>query len=372
MNQIQQHITNLLQENTTLAKYFLVFLLIICATLIAIYINTQITKKNKNNTLMKKDLDSVENYISNMNINDAQNQHNLRDYYVMSSYNCCCNDNFENGYVTTDALKTVIKRGARLLDFEIYSLDNKTVIAASDNDNFFQKTTYNSILFGDVISIIENYAFSASTAPNFNDPLILHFRIKSTKGHVFDDMANVLSTSFSQHRLPGKYNNESGGENIGAENIKNFIGKVIIVVDSSNKMYKDTKLDELINFTSGTMFLQSLRDYDVRFTPSSDDLINSNKKNMTITMPNLSGNDENMDPAPHFKMGCQFICMNFQNVDTFLIYYLEEFNSAGSAFILKPENLRYEPLIAKNPSPQDKELSYAPKELKKPYFRHVL
>tara|TARA_Y100000782_G_scaffold3214_1_gene3650 strand:+ start:19700 stop:20785 length:1086 start_codon:yes stop_codon:yes gene_type:complete len=361
-----------MQNNNILAKYFLVFLLIICVILIAIYINRQITKKNKNNKLMKKDLDYVENYVSNLNVNDAKYQHNLRDYYIMSSYNSCCNGNFENGYVTTDALKTVIKRGARVLDFEIYSVDGNTVIAASDTDNYYQKSTYNSLPFGEVMNIIENYAFSASTAPNFNDPLILHFRIKSTNDKVFEDMANVISSSFSQRRLSGKYNYESGGENIGAESIKNFLGKVIIVVDSSNKKYKETKLDELVNFSSGTLFLQSLRDYDVRYTPSSDDLINSNKKNMAITMPDIKGSDYNIDPSIHFKMGCQCVCMNFQSVDTYLIYYLEEFNSSGSAFILKPESLRYIPLIADNPKPQDKSLSYAPKELKKPYFRHVL
>ena len=372
LNKIHQHVSSILQNNNILAKYFLVFLLIICVIIIAIYINGQITKKKKNNNTMKTNLDIVENYVSNLNINDAKYQHNLRDYYIMSSYNSCCNGNFENGYVTTDALKTVIKRGTRLLDFEVYSVDGNTVIAASDTDNYYQKSTYNSLPFGDVMNIIENYAFSASTAPNFNDPLILHFRIKSTNDDVFNNMAQILSKSFSNHRLPGKYNYESAGENIGAESIKNFLGKVIFVVDASNKQFKDTKLNELVNFTSGTMFLQSLRDYDVRFTPSSDDLINSNKKNMALTMPDIKGTDYNMDPSIHFKMGCQCVCMNFQSIDTYLIYYLEEFNSAGSAFILKPESLRYVPLIADNPSPQDKSLSYAPKELKKPYFRHVL
>lgn len=373
ISKIKTHFSSLIAgNNKALAKYFLVFLLIICATLIAMYINTQITKKNKNNNYMKKNLEYVENYISNMNVNDAKYQHGLRDYYIMSSYNCCCNGDVENGYVTTDALKTVIRRGARVLDFEIYSVNNNTVIAASNSDNFFRKSTYNSIPFGEAMNIVENYAFSASTAPNFNDPLILHFRIKSTNEHVYNDIANVLSTSFQKNRLGGKYNFESGGENIGSENIKNFLGKVIIVVDSSNKMFKETKLDEIVNFASGTLFLQNLRDYDVRFTPSIDDLINSNKKNMAITLPDLKGSDENFDPAIHFKTGCQCVCMNFQNVDEYLIYYLEEFNNAGSAFILKPENLRYVPLIAKTPTPQDKKLSYAPKELKKPYFRHVL
>lgn len=372
MKNIHLKVINTLKNNKLLAGYFLMLVFIILIVFMIMYVNTQFTKKNTNNSNMEKDLDIVENLVTNMNTNDAQYQQKLRDYYIMSSYNSCCNGDFENGYVTTDALKQVIRRGARVLDFEVYSVDNDTVIAASPTNNFYQKGTYNSIPFGEAMNIVENYAFSGSTAPNFNDPLFLHFRIKSSNSHVFDDMAKVISTSFGNYRLPSKYNYESYGENIGSEPIQNFLGKVIIVVDSSNKMFKDSKLDEVVNFASGSMFLQNLRDHAVKYTPSASELINSNKKNMSITMCDLNVHDNNMDPGIHFKMGCQMVCMNFQNVDSHLIYYLEEFNSQGSAFILKPTSLRYVPLIANKPSKQDPKLSYAPKEVKKPYFRHVI
>lgn len=372
LSNIHSKMSTIMKNNKLLAGYFLLLVFIILVIFIIMYVNKQISKKSSNNTNMKDDLSYVENYISNINANDAQYHHNLRDYYIMSSYNSCCNGDFQNGYVSTDALKQVLKRGARVIDFEIYSVENKTVIAASPSNNYYQKGTYNSIPFGEAINIVENYAFSASTAPNFNDPLILHFRIKSENAHVFNDMGKILSKSFAGKRLPSKYNYESEGENIGAEPLKNFMGKVIIVVDSSNKYYKNSKLDELVNFTSGSLFLQGLRDYDVRFTPSASELIHSNKKNMSITMPDLNKGDQNMDPAIHFKMGCQMVCMNFQNVDSHLIYYLEEFNNQGSAFILKPASLRYIPIVAKTPETQDPKLSYAPRELKKPYFKHTI
>jgi hypothetical protein len=89
-------------------------------------------------------------------------------------------------------------------------------------------------------------------------------------------------------------------------------------------------------------------------------------------MPDLKVDDANMDPAIHFKMGCQMICMNYQNVDSYLIYYLEAFNNQGSAFILKPASLRYIPIVAKTPTKQDPKLSYAPRQLKKPYFKHII
>lgn len=372
MSSLRAKMMDVIKNNKLLGDYLLLTFLIIAVVLIVLYINNQLTKKNRNTASMKEDLSIVENYISNMNGNDATYQHNLRDYYIMSSYNSCCNGEFENGFVSTDALIQVIKRGARVLDFEIYSVDNNTVVAASPSNNYYQKGTYNSIPFSSVIDVVDSYAFSASTAPNFNDPLFLHFRIKSNNSHVFDDMAKVISSSLANHKLPKKYNYESNGENIGAEPIRNFMSKVIIVVDRTNNMYKNSKLDELINITSGSLFLQSLRDYDVRFTPSASELMNANKKNMTISMPDLHASDTNMAPDIHQKMGCQMVCMNFQNVDSHLIYYLEEFNTNGSAFILKPEALRYIPIMAKTPTKQDPSLSYAPREVKKPYFRHVI
>jgi len=372
LNNIKNRVANIMKNNVVLADYLLLIIIICVVIGLSLYINTQITKKKSNNKNMKNYLNYIENIISNTNPNDAQYQFDLRDYYIMSSYNSCCNGEFENSYVTTDALKQVIQRGCRVLDFEIYSLNNKPVIAASASENYYHKGTYNAIPFDRAMNVIDENAFASSTAPNFNDPLILHFRIKTFKIEMLDDMANILSKTFADKRLPNQYNYEYGGENLTAEPLKNFMGKVIIVVDASNKLYKTSKLDEIINITSDSIFIQQLRDYDVKFTPSVDELINSNKKNMAITMPDLKADNDNINPGLHFKMGCQMVCMNFQNVDSNLIYYLEEFNTNGSAFMLKPESLRYVKVYAENPTAQNPELSYAPKQLKKPYFNHII
>lgn len=372
INEIVNGSNALLKVNTFLARYYLIIMIILIFSLMSYYVYVQITKKQTNNTTMNQNLDDIKTLISNVSTNDAQHKFNLRDYYIMSSYNSCCNGDFDNSYVTKDALKTVISKGCRVLDFEVYSYDSKTVIAASASENFFEKGTYNYLPFNEVIDLVSNYAFSAGTAPNFNDPLILHFRIKSNKNHVYDDMTKSITTSLNQYRLPHKYNNESNGENITAEPLSNFLGKAIIVVDSSNKMYKNTPLDEVINLTSSSIFVKSLRDYDVKYTPSVSELIESNKKNLAITASDLSSSSENMDPAIHFKTGCQCVCMNFQSLDDNLVFYINKFNNKNTAFLLKPEHLRYEPIHAKTPTKQNKNLSYAPKELKKPYFRHVL
>ena len=62
---------------------------------------------------------------------DFDETHSLYDYYIKTAYNCCCSGNFKNDFVNECALTSTLKQGARCLDFEIYSIDNKPVIAAS-------------------------------------------------------------------------------------------------------------------------------------------------------------------------------------------------------------------------------------------------
>ena len=69
----------------------------------------------------------------------------LRDFYIKTAHNCCAGGSFKNSYVDLCHLRTAIKQGVRCLDFEIYSIDDKPVVAASSVDDYTVKETYNSI-----------------------------------------------------------------------------------------------------------------------------------------------------------------------------------------------------------------------------------
>lgn len=349
--------------------YFLIGLLIITIFSIVYYVNNEMKKKDTNNSYMKNTLDNVDINIVSINQNDPNYQNNLRDYYIMSSYNSCCNGSFSNSFVDYEPLKQVILKGARFLDFEVYSVNGETVIAASPTDNFFHKGTYNSLPFAKVMNLILNYAFTASTSPNFNDPLFLHFRIKSKEPSVYENMTKTLQNTFRKRLLDASYGNEYKGQNFGNVPLKSLLGKVIIVCDrSSNAMYEKTSLFPLVNMSSGSIFLQSRRNYDIVYAPNFQELINSNKKNMCISYPDLSENNDNVSSALHMKYGIQCICMNFQNVDSNLIYYLEQFNRQRSGFILKPKELRYVPVTVEKPKTQDPKVSFASKKVSSDYY----
>lgn len=307
--------------------------------------------------------------LASINPNDVKYKDGkLRDYYVKTAYNCCALGDFKNTYVDLCALENVLKQGVRCLDFEVYSLNGKPVVAVSSKDEYYIKESFNSLDLGTILDYINNYAFSGSKAPNSKDPLLLHFRIKSKNLPMYDTMAEMIQTKLSSRLLGAKYANENNGDNLTMEPISSFMGKIIIITDKQNPLFENTKMKEVTNIASNSIFMRALRDDDVKFTPNFDELVEFNKKNMTISMPNLSTDDYNVEAAVHMRYGCQCIAMNYQNYDEHLEFIDSFFEDEGHAFVLKPEELRFVPVVIKNPPKQDPALSFAPRSVSKPYF----
>ena len=87
-------------------------------------------------------------------ITEAENfKYMFRDYYIKTAANCCNTGNVKNGVVSTCALRNVIKDGVRGLDFEIYSMNDRPVVASSTLDKYTVKELYNIESFFDTIPI---------------------------------------------------------------------------------------------------------------------------------------------------------------------------------------------------------------------------
>ena len=322
----------------------------------------------KNNCDKIKTMYSSFPTISSFNINDSSYQYKLRDYYIKTAYNCCCSGQFKNDWVDECALKACIAQGARVLDFEIYSLDDEPVIATSTVDNYNIKQTYNDIHLKKALQIVNNYAFSGGSCPNPNDPLILHFRISSNNEKVYKKMADTIYSTIGPKLLGKEYSYDYDGKNLGSEPLTNFVNKVIISVDRSNPLYETTPLKEYVNIASNSVFLRGTREYDVKYTPDSNELIEFNKKNMSFTMPDLSVSNNNVSAALNFSYGCQWVGMCFQNFDSNMEFYTSYFDKYGHSFVLKPDELRYIPVTIKKPAPQDPKLSFAPRDTKTDFY----
>ena len=308
---------------------------------------------------------------------DARFDYKFRDYYIKSSYNSCSSGQFNNDWVDLCALTNVIKQGYRVLDFEMYQVDDKAVVATSSVTTFTEKGTYNSIPIEDVIQLIASKAVSNSmttdTCPNAFDPLILHFRIKSKHSEVYNQIADALVKYLDSKLLSNEHSYENKGHNFGMMDIKSLLGKVIIMVDKTDANHlRGTKLEELVNMMGSSAFLRSLPYNDVVHTPDMDELIEYNKKNMTISYPDLSYKNTNYNSSILMQYGVQLGCMCVQNNDTFLQAYNMLFDQAGMAFLLKPENLRYIVVTVEEPPPINPDLSYGYKTHETNYYKFNL
>lgn len=356
--------TDLFTQIIILIAGLIVFLLILWA-IRTINLQKNLLNCSNLNELYKKQNTFISSFAPNGTIVHSNYDYLLRDYYIKTAYNACSGGEPTNSFVSACALETCIKQGYRCLDFEVYSVNKIPVISSSSESDFRIKETYNYIEVDKAMQVISSFAFS-SACPNNYDPLLLHFRIMTNHKNILDKMATSIVNHLSSRLLKPEYGFENHGINLGSNDLKNFVGKIIIIVDKSNPIYIDTKLDELVNITSNSIFMRLYRNSQLSAGNFTKELIEYNKENMTIILPPLSRNYNNFNPNVALNQGCQLIAMNMQNYDVNLEYYNKLFDENNSAFVLKPASLRGEPPVLVRIDPPDPVLKQGEKTTQLP------
>ena len=392
MRSMKNPLANVKNKGTKLG--WLIILLCIVG-IVYIYIDFKKLKDSKCNYIANNFTDP--NIIS-VTPNEKDFQNPLYDYYIKSAYNCCAVGKFNNSVVDLCALNNVIKSGVRFLDFEIYSKSNYTpIISVSNLDTSNYAPTFNKDLkLVDALKTINRNAFtSAIGCKNPDDPIFIHLRIKSEHKELYNNIAKAITSSFDvENQLLGKeFSNAFNGYNLGKiplhtlckngkfGNIRNKKAKVVIIVDTSDKTYLETELRELVNIESGSNFMNLKQSFNIKTEQNKKGLIDNNKHNITVVVPDKipnSGNTSSLECCvpgsqnPNFKtsyeVGCQIVCMCFQNPDTNLKNYNKFFHSNGTAFVLKPEALRYKVVCVDKPKPQKKSNSFATRKVSDDYY----
>jgi hypothetical protein len=305
--------------------------------------------------------DIMDRNLTSINAEDSQSKFKLRDYYIKAAHNAFNPDKFKNSNVSMDALLYVIARGCRFIDFEVFSVENEPVIASSSVNSFNYKETYNHIPVADAFEVLGNYVFSGSKCPNPGDPFIIHMRIMSRNITMYDKLAKIISQSKSVARylLGPKYGREYQSKDLGNEDLLDFKGKIILIVDGTNPLYRKTKLFELVNMSSKSLFLSKYNYFGVKNVADPQVFKDANKKNMCLVLPEKAGRPINDGHNGPFTWGCQIAAMCFQEEvrDEKLKAYEDKFASVGYAFILKPEDLRYVQIMIPAPKPPNPKAS---------------
>jgi hypothetical protein len=302
---------------------------------------------------------SVDGNLRSINESDPDCSGNLFDYYIKTAYNACSGGSYKNDFVDICNLKAVIKQGVKCLDFEIYSVDDKPVVATSTVDNYHVKETFNSVDFGSVMDTIRNYAFSGGTCPNPTDPILIHLRFKSSNQSMYSKLTEIFKSN-TDIMLGPNYSYETEGKNLGEVPLLELRNKIILIVDRSNTAFiENEELLEYVNLTSNSIFMREYEYYNVKNNPDINELTEFNKRFMTIVLPDNGSNPGNPNGLLCRAGGCQMVAMRYQMVDNYLMENALFFDRAGYSFALKPEVLRYVPVTVPKPTPQLPEYSYA-------------
>jgi hypothetical protein len=185
-------------------------------------------------------------------------------------------------------------------------------------------------------------------------------------------LASEIAENLGDKLLPIEFMRECNGSNLTNKPITDFLGKVVIMVEKNNTsntmplLYQSKNLWELTNVTTNSVFIHEKRFMDIKNSNDLETITNFNKQNMTIVLPDLSTSNANYISTVPQALGCQFMAMNFQNVDQNLITYNELFEKKQSAFVPKPSQLIYVPTTVPIPAPLSQALSYATRSVAGP------
>ena len=318
---------------------FMVFIIILLMVVVSIIIYNLYKEPP-----IEKNAKNMKSITSNLKLQDitSTNFKNFRlgDYYIMASYNSCCGGDYERDIVDTNTLAEVIGMGVRYLDFEIYSVDGRTVVASSSSDDIYRKGTFNELNISDVFDMIKLTAFGHLT-PNSNDPLFIQLRIKSNQKRVYDDISKQIKSKCKGKLLGANFAFANRNSTIYNTPMKELQSKIIICVESDDPYFKQSPLYEFTNIHAGSGTCYTYRMQDITAFINPLELTNRNRNYISIVKPDLHGNtNSNMNAIVPFEYGCQIVCMKFQHHDSNLEYYVKQFNDTKSAFLLRPKDMR--------------------------------
>ena len=224
----------------------------------------------------KKDLKCKKNMFTKdgITLNDIKSVNlvkPLKDFYVMTAYNCC---SVKEDWVDLCALSHCIKLGCRCLDFELYEYNSMIIVGTTSKSDGYTRDSYNYIELDKVLQEILDKGFSSKHTKIKNDPLILNFRIKSSSAEVYNKIAKIIQKS--REKKPDRYLGfalshlvVSGESALSAFDIDimNCLKKIIITVSDCNfNTFNESKLGEVVNMVGGRLITSNLARCDTEYT----------------------------------------------------------------------------------------------------------
>lgn len=340
-------------ERTQLAWYLFLLGLLSLGIWATVYVSLQLTSTPPSDASLTKNLTVYADYKPAPLT--CPNDNALTDYYVAGSAYSVLPGKTVYSYVTTDAITKVVEGGSRIVELHVYDVNKDPVVGIAD-ERSKKMLTYNTVPFEACCIAIGNSAFKQPS------PFVLSLVFHTEDTLVINKCADILKNTLRKFMLDSSYSYQR--KNIALEPACNFLNKLIIV---SGDHHKGTGMDELVNLSWSSSLCRRLTYTQAAQTYDHDELINYNRRNITLVVPDLDTTSmANKNPEICFAYGCQWVLMNYGSLDNAMEVYTGRFSEAS--FIVKPDELRYKPVTYTSPAPQDPNVSFQPKRMTSPLF----
>ena len=268
----------------------------------------------------------------------------LREFMIKSSYNSA----IINKTASTDAIDFVLKRGCRLIDFEIYTR-NLTNAKETEFVSYSDDPEHMSIKTGLTLTLEKALLFVAANAfsglsPLPNDPIFIQLRVKNNSKESFNRTSKAITTIFGERLYKKPVS--------GSTPIKEIMGKVVIILDAiSSRNYENqancpadgTELNcisytDYVSLVSGTVDLPKYSYAEYYELSSAPVMVDTSDRTdvsrfIMVTPPKISGNNNLMPDANSLKqLPVQMMLVPFYEQTEKLKKYEEIFNNCKSAF----------------------------------------
>jgi hypothetical protein len=286
----------------------------------------------------------------------------LADFYMASSSYSVFPGAEVYDYVSDSILPMAIKAGVRLVELDIYSDINDQPVVGLKNQKLGVDYAYNTVPLEACCVSVANTAFNTVTAPASSDPFVLSLVFHTDKTKTINAASEIIKTTCRSHMLDSDYSYQR--KNLAIEPICNLQNKLIIV---SGGNIKGTQMEELTNMSWSTSHLRRLTYTQASQPHDEEELINNNRNNITMVVPDIGEDLVNNNPQILFSYGCQWIMMNYGSIDDMMELYISEFQEAST--VLKPAALR--PLKVKKykkPARADPAVSFQPMRHTSPIY----
>jgi len=244
---------------------------------------------------------------------------------VKTSYDSCVT----GSYVNVEMVDVLLKKGCRFLDFNVFSVDNKPVVASSTDGQTM--SSKNSVPLYEVFQKIVKSAFS-SPSPNPKDPMFIHLRINSSTKNtsIYSEVAKTIQKYISLRQFKGAVNQQT---TLGA-----MRGKIVVIVQQFSDPIP-SELENFVNMYSGKDILQvkSYTDLLQQATtppvPLDSSPYMTNAKVMRMIIPSKYDSKNPNHDLFLLQYGVQFVANRFSVLDEPLRNYELLFKKNKSAFV---------------------------------------